>query len=164
MFSYMAKLNLSDGNMIWRKKWVSEVDVGKINNNEWFLLTATFRICTLPRFPSCWFRALNSSVFSSGNWGTSFSRRERSSVRLQPAPTQTPAERKHVKQFYISFEFFLHPQANSLCNKPNWRCRLPTLRCLRDLEQLLNSGWRDDQRMEDAFEFHVWTFKTKQSE
>lgn len=57
------------------------------------LLTATFRICWLPRFPSCWIRALNSSVFSSGNWGTSFSKRDRTSDRLQPAPTQTPAEK-----------------------------------------------------------------------
>lgn len=61
---------------------------------EWSLLTATLRICWLPRFPSCWIRALNSSVLSSGNCCTSFSKRDRTSERLHPAPTKTPAEKQ----------------------------------------------------------------------
>ena len=38
---------------------------------------------------------------------------------------------------------------------------LPTVWRLSDFKQIQNSGWRYDQRMQDAFELYIWTFNAK---
>lgn len=99
---YFSKLLLVFIGCCFSDLWPTDRSLVGINIIIWIcllaLLTATLRICWLPRFPSCWTRALNSSVFSSGNWGTRFSKRDFSSERLQPAPTQTPADKPGCSQ------------------------------------------------------------------
>lgn len=71
-------------------------------------------------------------------------------MRLQPAPTQTPAEQRGGQP------------TRAAALEAGGEGPL-TLGGLGDLEQLLHSGWRDDQRMQDAPELHVWTLNTTQT-